>query len=106
VRVILAYDFLRLTLRDCLWAPAMNAVLTAAFPPQEEEEAEIESSKDCGPARDSSAQRIPKRGQASGMQQRAGSVSGPRKGAKKLKLSAERGEGELRAAEQRPLSES
>jgi hypothetical protein len=37
LKVILAFDFMRLTLRDCLWAHALSASLTFAFPPEEEE---------------------------------------------------------------------
>ena len=36
-RVILAYDFMRLTFQDCLWAHKMNSVLTIAFPPETED---------------------------------------------------------------------
>ena len=40
MKVILAFDFMRLTFRDCLWAHAMNPPLTLAFPPEEEKEEE------------------------------------------------------------------
>ena len=32
--VVLAFDFMRLTFADCLWAHHMNEVLAIAFPPE------------------------------------------------------------------------
>jgi hypothetical protein len=61
VKVILAFDFMRLSFRDCLWAHAMNPALTLAFPPEEEkEEEELEREAE------GAGQRVTKRSQASG----------------------------------------
>jgi len=46
LRVILAYDFMRVTLKDCLLAHAMNSILTIAFPPQEERDEEEEKEEE------------------------------------------------------------
>ena len=64
LRVVLAYDFMRLTLRDCLWAHAMNLPLTIAFPPEEEEDVEGEGRGIDHEEREIASQKPSKRTQA------------------------------------------
>lgn len=40
---ILAFDFMNMSFRDMLWAPAMTAPLSELFPPMDEEEQEGEN---------------------------------------------------------------